>query len=144
MYEYFIAKRYVRSKHKMNFITIISLLSTTGIAIGVAALIVVLSVFNGFGSLVTSILVNFDPHVRISVVDEKGFDSIQKVEQILKHENGIEAYYPFVEGKAIMLRNKTYEIVNLKGIKNLTGKENWGVSSKIKSGTFDIPDNSGN
>ena len=144
MYEYFIAKRYVRSKHKMNFITIISLLSTTGIAIGVAALIVVLSVFNGFGSLVTSILVNFDPHVRISVVDEKGFDSIQKVEQILKHENGIEAYYPFVEGKAIMLRNKTYEIVNLKGIKNLTGRENWGVSSKIKSGTFDIPDNSGN
>jgi len=64
-YEKFIAKRYLLSKHKINFITIISFISITGITLGVAALIVVLSVFNGFGSLVTSFLMNFDPHLRV-------------------------------------------------------------------------------
>ena len=66
-YETFIAKRYLVSKHKINFITIISIISVLGITIGVASLIVVLSVFNGFGSLVTSFLVNFDPHIRIEI-----------------------------------------------------------------------------
>ncbi|NWF89677.1 MAG: ABC transporter permease, partial [Ignavibacteriaceae bacterium] len=56
--ESFIAKRYLLSKHKINFITVISFISIAGITIGVAALIVVLSVFNGFGSLVTSFLVS--------------------------------------------------------------------------------------
>jgi lipoprotein-releasing system permease protein len=56
MFELFIAKRYLKSKHKLNFITIISILSTLGITIGVAALIIVLSVFNGFGSIVKTIL----------------------------------------------------------------------------------------
>jgi lipoprotein-releasing system permease protein len=63
--EYFIGRRYPLSKHKINFITIISYLSICGITIGVAALIVVLAVFNGFSSLVSSYLMNFDPHLRI-------------------------------------------------------------------------------
>src|SRR4030065_615951 len=64
-FESFISKRYLVSKHKVNFITIISLISIAGITIGVAALIVVLSVFNGFGSLVTSFLVSFEPNIVI-------------------------------------------------------------------------------
>ncbi len=143
MFEYFIAKRYLRSKHKLNFITIISLLSTMGIAIGVAALIVVLSVFNGFGSLVTSILVSFDPHLRVSIVDEKGFASIDSVSKTLSKIDAVKNYYPFIDGKAILLNRQTYEIINLKGIKisDSRGKD-WGVATKIISGKFDIEDNS--
>ena len=51
MFELFIAKNYLRTKDKLNFISIISILSTLGITIGVAALIIVISVFNGFGDL---------------------------------------------------------------------------------------------
>ncbi len=145
MFEYFIAKRYLRSKHKLNFITIISLLSTTGIAIGVAALIVVLSVFNGFGSLVTSILVSFDPHIRISVVDEKGFASLNSIETTLNGNKNINQYFPFVEGKAILLNRQTYEIINLKGIKNIREEDaGWGIASKIISGKMNLPGNSNN
>lgn len=145
MLEYFIAKRYLRSKHKLNFITIISLLSTTGIAIGVAALIVVLSVFNGFGSLVTSILVSFDPHIRISVVDEKGFASLNSIETTLNGNKNINQYFPFVEGKAILLNRQTYEIINLKGIKNIREEDaGWGIASKIISGKMNLPGNSNN
>ncbi|MEK6553357.1 MAG: ABC transporter permease, partial [Bacteroidota bacterium] len=109
MIEFFIAKRYLKAKRRMNFITIISLLSTIGITIGVAALVIVLSVFNGFGSVVTSIMVSFDPHIRISVIDEKGFAKISSVENVLIQTKDITGYYPFVDGKAILLNRKNYE-----------------------------------
>jgi lipoprotein-releasing system permease protein len=141
MIEFFIAKRYLKAKHKMNFITIISLLSTIGITIGVAALVIVLSVFNGFGSLVTSILVNFDPHIKISMIDESAGDNLNDLTKILKATNGISSYYAFAEGKAILLNKKNYEIVNLKGLENQEDKS-WGVASKIVSGSFDLDGNS--
>lgn len=137
MFEFFIAKRYLRSKHKLNFITIISILSTLGITIGVAALIIVLSVFNGFGLLVTSILVSFDPHIRISVNNTSGYDNISLVEQSLKLNHYVESTTPFVEGKIIALNKQSYEIVNLKGI-STTIDDTWGLSTKIISGSFKL------
>lgn len=137
MFEFFIAKRYLRSKHKLNFITIISILSTLGITIGVAALIIVLSVFNGFGLLVTSILVSFDPHIRISVNNTSGYDNISLVEQSLKLNQYVESTTPFVEGKIIALNKQSYEIVNLKGISS-TIDDTWGLSTKIISGSFKL------
>jgi lipoprotein-releasing system permease protein len=56
-YEHLIALRYLLSKKNLKFVSIISAISINGVTIGVAALIVVLSVFNGFGSLVSSILI---------------------------------------------------------------------------------------
>jgi len=137
MIEFFVAKRYLRSKRKLNFITIISILSTLGISIGVAALVIVLSVFNGFGSIVTSILVNFDPHIRISVTDEKAYSKIYEIDKILEKIPQIESYTPFVDGKVILLNKRSYEIVNLKGMQK-KGNESWGAMSKIISGSPDI------
>ncbi|NMB80466.1 MAG: ABC transporter permease [Ignavibacteria bacterium] len=143
MLEFFIAKRYIRSKHKLNFITIISFLSTAGITIGVAALIIVLSVFNGFGSLVTSILVSFDPHVVVSVVDERGFDKTEKVEESIKSIMNVSEYYSFVEGKVLLTNRQTFEIVTLKGISHQDENSDWGVASKIISGKFDLTNEGG-
>ncbi|MEW6508955.1 MAG: ABC transporter permease [Bacteroidota bacterium] len=143
MLEYFIAKRYIRSKHKLNFITIISFLSTAGITIGVAALIIVLSVFNGFGSLVTSILVSFDPHVVVSVIDEKGFDKINSVDEKINSIPIVEEYYSFVEGKIVLTNRQTFEIATLKGISLKDENSNWGVASKIISGKFNLSNNDG-
>lgn len=137
MIEYFIAKRYLHTKRKLNFITIISILSTLGITIGVAALVIVLSVFNGFGSIVTSILVSFDPHIRISITDNAGYTQLNQVEEMLKKEKSIESYSPFVDGKVIMLNRRTYEIVNMKGIPE-NKNASWGALSKIISGSPDI------
>ncbi|HEX9829087.1 MAG TPA: ABC transporter permease, partial [Bacteroidota bacterium] len=64
-FERTIALRYLASKKQFGFVTVISVISIVGVSIGVAALIVVLSVFNGFNGLVTSILVSFDPHIRV-------------------------------------------------------------------------------
>ena len=143
MFEFFIAKRYLRTKRKLNFITIISILSTLGITIGVAALVIVLSVFNGFGSIVTSILVSFDPHVRVSIINEAAFQKTGQVETILKVIPEVKSYSPFVDGKVILLNRKTYEIVNMKGIKP-ENNPSWGVMSKLISGTPDLNNSDGN
>ena len=114
--EAFIAKRYLVSKHKINFITIISLISITGITLGVAALIVILSVFNGFGNLVTHYLMNFEPHIRVHVISEHGERNITQAEDKLKDISEIYGYTPFVTGKVLAFNKGQTRVVNLKGI----------------------------
>lgn len=115
-YERFIAKRYLVSKHKINFITIISIISITGITIGVAALIIVLSVFNGFGSLVTSYLMSLDPHIRINATSEAGEKSLPKLAGSLDSIDDVKAYSAYVEGKVLAYNKGLTQVVNLKGI----------------------------
>ncbi len=115
-FESFIAKRYLASKHKINFITIISFISIAGITVGVAALIVVLSVFNGFGSLVTSYLMNLDPHIRITAISNEGEKEITKLEDLLKTQEEIKAYSPFIEGKVLAYNKGVTQVLNLKGV----------------------------
>jgi len=114
-FEHFIAKRYLFAKHKINFITIISYLSITGIAIGVAALIVVLSVFNGFENLITSYLISFDPHVRIEAVNESAQKKLPELQIKLEKEKPI-FITPFIKGKVLVVNESLNQIVELKGI----------------------------
>jgi len=61
----FVARRYLRSKRKTGFISIITYVSIAGIAIGVLALILVVSVQNGFEGEVRSRLIGADSHIRV-------------------------------------------------------------------------------
>ena len=115
-FETFIAKRYLVSKHKINFITIISFISIAGITIGVAALLVVLSVFNGFSSLVVDYLMNLDPHIRITAISNEGEQNIAQLDSILKNQKEIQSYSPFIEGKVLAYNKGFTQVVNLKGI----------------------------
>ncbi len=141
MFEFFIAKRYLRSKHKINFITIISVLSTLGITIGVAALVIVLSVFNGFGSLVTSVLVNFDPHVRIVFKSPDAVAKADSVAALLQNYKDVKSVTRFAEGKVILVNKNSYEIVNLQGIETDTNNSDWGIQNYISFGKFDLSGN---
>ena len=143
MFEFFIAKRYLRSKHKINFITIISILSTLGITIGVAALVVVLSVFNGFGSLVTSVLVNFDPHLRITFKSTKAISQADSVFNLLNQKPEVSSVTRYAEGKVIIVNKSSYEIVNLKGIENNNINNGWGIQNYISFGKYDLADTNG-
>ncbi len=138
MTEFFIAKRYLRSKHKINFISIISWFSIIGITIGVAALIIVLSVFNGFGSLVKEVLVNFDPHVRITFTSEKALNHTTELEKFLRSQKEVLSYSPYTEGRVIILNGRQFEIVTLKGISENFLNPAWGLSSCIISGKGEI------
>lgn len=142
MFEYFIAKRYMHSKNRLNFISIISILSTVGVAIGVAALVIVLSVFNGFGDLVTSMLVNFDPHLRITNTSED-FKNFNKVSNILSNYNEVKSFSSFAEGKVVLIKNKSTEILSLKGIPSDNAQSMSRVKSRITYGEMDLTNNDG-
>jgi lipoprotein-releasing system permease protein len=136
--ETFIAKRYLISKHKINFITIISFISIVGVTIGVAALIVVLSVFNGFGSLVTKYMMNFEPHIRAQVISEEGEKNIQQLSDLLSKLKESEGFTPFVNGKVLAYNKGLTKVVNLKGIKKELADNVYNFSSSILYGNNEI------
>ena len=115
-FEGFIAKRYLISKHKINFITIISFISIAGITTGVAALIIVLSVFNGFGSLVTKYLMNFEPHLQVQIISEDGEKNQQLAINILNNSEKVDVFTSYVDGKVLAYGKGLTRVVNLKGI----------------------------
>lgn len=71
---FFIARRYLFSKKSHNAINVISAISVCGIAIATMAMVVVLSVFNGFGGIVEGMFSAFDPDLKITVKEGKVFD----------------------------------------------------------------------
>ena len=100
-YERFIARRYLRSKRQLRFINIIMLVSVIGITVGVAALVIVLSVFNGFNSVVTGVLVGFDPHLRVEPAKGKIIATPDSVMRVLEADRRVKATAPFVAMKAL-------------------------------------------
>lgn len=136
-FENFIARRYLISKHKLNFITIISFLSICGITIGVAALIVVLSVFNGFGSLVTSFLINFDPHVRVEILNPDNESAAANLNSVLSKNSEIKKYSPYVSGKVLVFRAGLFQVVNLKGI-DINSENIYDIENSMLYGKYSI------
>ncbi|MGH2575879.1 MAG: ABC transporter permease, partial [Ignavibacteria bacterium] len=140
-FERFIARRYFLSRRKIQFITIITLVSIAGVAIGVAALIAVLSVFNGFNKHVTSILIGFDPHLRIeSAVDNKLLEYNHVIEKI-KNKSNIKSAAPFTLNKGLISSDKSNVVVFIKGVDDKLIGDVSGVKDKTKIGEFVFEDN---
>ena len=70
----FVARRYLFSKKSHNIINVISIVSLIGVSVCTMALIIVLSVFNGFNDLIKSMFSNFDPDIKITAAQGKVFE----------------------------------------------------------------------
>lgn len=112
----FFAVRYFKSKKSTNVINIISGISVVGVAIGTAALIIVLSVFNGFESLVVSLYNSFDPHLKIIPLSGKTFNPDSLPLDRIKSIKGIRYFSETLEDNALLkYRDKQY-IATVKGV----------------------------
>ena len=138
--ELFIAWRYLRSKRTIGFITIISLISITGVTIGTAALIIVLSVFNGFNGLVTSLLIGFDPHIRIEKIENKEITEYDSIAQILNQEKTIKAFSPTISEKAMIIAGAINRVIVITGVDDKKIGDVSGVKDKIINGKFEFND----
>ncbi len=114
-----IAWRYIFSKKSTNAINIISGISMTGIVIGSASLIIVLSAFNGFENLVQKLYSTFYPDITITTAQGKVFtpDSL-KLEQI-KQIDGVEYISKTLEENVLLAYNKQEHIATIKGVDSL-------------------------
>ena len=96
-FPFFIARRYVFSKKSTNAINVISAISVVGVAVGTMALVIVLSVFNGFHDLVASFFTNFAPQIELvptqgktAPADDPLLDQIRKMPEVGVHTDVLE------------------------------------------------------
>jgi lipoprotein-releasing system permease protein len=141
-FEAYIARRYLFSKKKSGFITIITSISVLGVTVGVAALIVVLSVFNGFGGLVTSLLVGFDPHLRIESPGGMNQQSADELESILRRDPRVKAFSPFITGRALAISQTADKAIIVRGVNEEGVGAVSGVKDKIVLGSLSFQDKS--
>jgi lipoprotein-releasing system permease protein len=134
----FIARRYLFGKRKFSFINIISLLAMLGILFGVASLIVVMSVFAGFNNLVTSILQDFDPHLRVERVPRREGIDPAAVRPLLDAAPGVTGVMPFLERKAMALGRSSNVFVRVKGVEAATLPLVSGMERCIVLGNFTV------
>ncbi len=114
-FPFFIAKRYLLTKKNKSIVNIISYISLLGVAIGTAALVIVLSVFNGFEGIVLDMYNSFDPHIKVSPTKGKTF-FIKDVEDKLKEIKGIENYSFVLEEKVLIENNGNEQVVDVKAV----------------------------
>ena len=132
-----IARRYLFGKRSTNAINIITGIAVLGIAIGTAALVLVLSVFNGFEDLITAMYSNFNPDIQITTTRGKTFevDSTQIVE--LQKVEGVMAISKTLEETAFFTYKEKREFGIIKGVdpvfKNVTG-----IDSTIREGNYQL------
>jgi len=113
---FLIAKRYFLSKKKRNIISIISNISMIGVAVGSAALIIVLSVFNGLEDLIRSIYGSFDPDLRISAVKGKSFETNEELLQRIRNTPNVALLTEVIEDNALLRYENRQKVVKLKGV----------------------------
>jgi lipoprotein-releasing system permease protein len=136
-YRFRIARRYLASRREVSLISIITGISTTGVVLGVAALIVVLSVMNGFYDFVRDLLVSFDPHVRIVSAEGRSVANADSLLRIARETKHVTAAAPYVEGKALLLHQGTTtanRVVRVRGVDPSMVE----AAPKMTTGTFSL------
>ena len=115
-FAFFIAFRYLFSKKKQNAINVISFIAASGVCLGTLALVCVLSVFNGFESLVKNMFAYFDPDLKIEVVEGKTFCiNTAEFEQI-KAMDDVLYFSEVLEDNALIAYQNRQSPVVIKGI----------------------------
>ena len=131
------AWRYFRSTKSTNAINIIAWISVLAIAVGTTALIIVLSVFNGFEGLVKGMYTDFYADIRIAPVTGKIIQlSPAQIDQIKKIKS-IDAVSLVAEEKAVLVNGDYQSIVFIKGVdENFTATNN--ITAHIVNGAYDL------
>jgi lipoprotein-releasing system permease protein len=137
------ASRYFRAKKSTNAINIIAWVSVSAIAVGAGALIVILSVFNGFEGLVKSLYTTFYPSVKISAVSGKTIALTAAQLKQIAAVKGVADMTEVVEEKAVLRYGEGDQtIAILKGVDENYNKVA-AVDKSIAHGKFDTGDENG-
>ncbi len=115
-FSFYMARRYLFSKKSHNLIHIISWVSMIGLAIGTAALIIVLSVFNGFEQVISSLYNSFDPDFTITAVQGKTFQTSGFPMEKIKQLPGISEVVQVVEEDALFKYGDRQTIGKIMGL----------------------------
>ncbi len=119
----FIARRYLFAKKSHHAINIISGISVLGVAVATMAMVVTLSVFNGFQDLVADLFTAFDPELLVTPKDGQTIDAKDKDLLWLKKSDVVAAYTPVLEGQALVVEGGKQQVVTIKGVADNVTKQ---------------------
>ena len=141
---FYIARRYLLGKKSQNAINIISGISVLGVTTGTMALVIVLSVFNGFDQVVKSLFNAFDPDIKISAVEGKTF--IPDPESATKSIQNFREWKPcpkVLEENVLLLYGDKQHIATIKGVDGCISAGLSGIDSMIYDGSMKLKDRNG-
>ncbi|HVG41519.1 MAG TPA: FtsX-like permease family protein, partial [Chitinophagaceae bacterium] len=130
------AWRYFKGKKTTNAVNLIAWISVLAIAVGAAALILVLSVFNGFEDLVKGLYADFYTDIRIAPSKGKFLTLSPTQFQRIKRTDGVKQLSTIAEEKAVLVNEESQSIIYLKGVDDEYPQVS-GLSKHIFKGKFD-------
>jgi lipoprotein-releasing system permease protein len=137
-FETFVAKKYFRAKKRTGFISIITFVSVAGVTIGVTALILVLSVMNGFESEVRSKLIDADAHVRLRKFYTQTITEIDKLIESAYKQPAVIGASPVIREECMIKSGYTQRPTAVKGIDLNSIEKVSNIREKIKLGELDF------
>ena len=114
----FVAKRYLFSKKSTHVINIISAISAVGVAVATMAMVVTLSVFNGFHDLVATLFTAFDPQIEISPAKGKTMDANSPLLTDIKRMKEVSVATESVEDQALAIYEGRQAMVRIRGVQD--------------------------
>jgi lipoprotein-releasing system permease protein len=135
-YEWLIGTRYLRSTHRRGFVSFVALMSVGGLTLGVATLIVVLSVMNGFERELRSRILAVTSHATLS-----GFSGTladwRTLAQRARRQQGVLAAVPYVESQAMLANGQVMSGATLRGVLPEEERTATGLAQRVVAGSLE-------
>ncbi len=135
-FEYFVGLRYTRAKRRNHFISFISMTSMAGIALGVAALIVVLSVMNGFQKELRSRILGVASHVQLAAF-EGGLADWKRVAELAARNPEVTGAAPYINAQGLLSFDQTVQGALIRGVQPDLENRVADIGNSMKKGRLD-------
>lgn len=130
----FLALKYLRPRR--TYFSIVTVISVLGVSLGVAVLIIVLSVMSGFDEMWRERILAFNAHVTVSAPN--GIDDVASLVDTVRDIDGVDGAAPFIQGPVVVRRNDRILTPMLYGIDPARERDVSGIDQKMVHGHFDI------
>jgi lipoprotein-releasing system permease protein len=134
-FELFIGLRYLRSKGRRGFLSLLTMIAMAGMALGVMALIVVLAVMSGFEEELRGKILGTTAHIQVMDVAGRGIEGVDRVLPLIRAHREVRSASPFVLQQAMLVREPAATGVVLRGIDPETGRAE--LERRVKQGSLE-------
>jgi lipoprotein-releasing system permease protein len=137
-FEFFIAKRYLKSKRKTKFVSVITLISVGGVLIGVTALDFILSMMNGFEKEVRSRIIGTTAHISVFAAYNEGIDNYEELASRIKETKHVVDVAPYIYYKAAIASKTGSDGIVVRGIDSQKERLVTDIERNLKLGSLDL------
>jgi lipoprotein-releasing system permease protein len=134
-YEWLIGTRYLRSTHRRGFVSFVAIVSVLGLALGVATLIVVLSVMNGFQREIRARILSVSSHATMMGL-EGNLSNWQTIQREVLKQPGVVAAAPYIEEQAMLANGAHIDGAIVRGVLPKQETTTDGLSQRVIAGKF--------